>query len=89
MLFDHDGSVAIHTCELDSSGIGLIVKSDLNVDAWMRTEIYLNESEIELNESEIDLNESEIDLNECEPFLKAILDRTWHLISELEGGPNI
>ena len=33
------------------------VKSDLTVNAWMRTEI--------------DLNESEIDLNECEHFLNA------------------
>ena len=40
------------------------VKSDLTVNAWMRTEI-------DLNESEIDLNESEIDLNECEHFLNA------------------
>ena len=45
LLFDHDGSVAIHTSELDSSEIGLIVESDLNVNvnvnAWMRTEIDL------------------------------------------------
>ena len=46
------------------------MKSDLNVNTRVRTEIDLNESEIDLNESEIDLNESEIDLNECEHFLK-------------------
>ena len=38
------------------------MKSDLNVNARMRTEI--------------DLNESEIDLNECEHFLKANLDQS-------------
>ena len=59
---------AIHTSKLERS------KIDLKVNAWMRTEIDLNESEIDLNESEIDLNESEIDLNECEYFLKANLD---------------
>ena len=51
------------------------MKSDLNVNARMRTEIDLNESEMDLNESEIDLNESEIDLNELsEHFLKVDLD---------------
>ena len=48
---------------IDWSQIDLQVKSNLNVNAQMRTEIDLNESEIDLNESEIDPNESEIDLN--------------------------
>ena len=45
---------AVHTSKLERS------KIDLKVNAWMWTEI--------------DLNESEIDLNECEYFLKANLD---------------
>ena len=39
------------------------MKSDLNVNARMRTEIDLNESEMDLNESEIDLNQKR---SECE-----------------------
>ena len=39
-------------------------KSDLNVNARMRTGMDLNESNMDLNESNMDLNESKMDLNE-------------------------
>ena len=55
---------AIHTSKLERS------KIDLKVNAWMRTEIDLNESEIDLNESEIDLpaqvRKCDLKRSECE-----------------------